>query len=131
MRPHSHKPLATTSTGTCNQPFLIVSYLKGIRGSHPNAQNGMRNSHSASGIVCFLLLVGTATRSDAQQLTPLQLYEARARSLELAQQGQPDSALAVLRRITRGVQLHQVCAGWAAGDAEQSILTCDDRITHH
>ena len=58
----------------------------------------MRTSHSVS-TVCFILLALAATKSDAQQLTPVQLYEAKNRSLELQQQGKPDSALALLRRI--------------------------------
>src|SRR5688572_4228194 len=58
----------------------------------------MRISHSTS-VVCLLLLVGIATNSHAQQLTPIQLYEAKNRVAELQQQGKPDSALALLRRI--------------------------------
>jgi tetratricopeptide (TPR) repeat protein len=58
----------------------------------------MRISHSVS-IICFLLFAGIMTKSDAQQLTPVQLYQAKNRAVELQQQGKPDSALALLRRI--------------------------------
>ncbi len=60
--------------------------------------NGMRTSHSVRA-VCLIILVATATKSDAQQLTPVQLYEAKNRSAELQQQSKPDSALILLRRI--------------------------------
>lgn len=59
----------------------------------------MRINHLASGVACVLLLVCNASDSDAQRLTPVQLYEAKNRSFELVQQGKPDSALALLRRI--------------------------------
>jgi tetratricopeptide (TPR) repeat protein len=59
----------------------------------------MRTSHSINGVVCILLLATCATSLDAQQLTPVQLYQGKNRSLELVQQNKPDSALALLRRI--------------------------------
>ena len=59
----------------------------------------MHSSHSISGVVCLLLLIGAPTGSAAQQLTPVQLYEAKNRSIELVQQGKQDSALVLLRRI--------------------------------
>lgn len=45
------------------------------------------------------LFVLAARPALAQQLTPAELYQARNRSVELQQQGKPDSALALLRRI--------------------------------
>lgn len=59
----------------------------------------MRVSHSFSSFACLILLVGTAMTSEAQQLTPVQLYQAKNRTAELLLQGKTDSALVLLRRV--------------------------------
>lgn len=45
------------------------------------------------------MLVMSAAPAHAQQLTTVQLYQAKNRSIELAQQGKADSALSLLRQI--------------------------------
>src|SRR5688572_28276779 len=58
----------------------------------------MRTRHRI-GIACFILLAPIATETYAQRLTPVELYEARNRTIELFQQGKMDSALVLLRRV--------------------------------
>src|SRR5688572_659357 len=49
--------------------------------------------------VTVFLLAFTATQSHAQRLTPVQVYEAKNRTIALQQRGQTDSALVLMRQI--------------------------------